>query len=293
MLLTGGEPMLRPGVVVELAGAARAAGTRSALLTGAFFAAAEPVPARILRAIRAVDHFSVSLDVFHERQIPRRLVYRLLHRVIDDGTPVSLHLVGSGPDDPYLTELVAQTRREFADAVPMLVNTLRAVGRAAAWNAARPPAPRPEQVLPCAMAAWPVVAADGAVLACCNQDTVDRRPVPDHLLLGDVGTDDWPAIRARSLASPALRMIRAAGPVHVLGRYGAQPVPGAESYCGTCRQLGDQPGVLAAVHDAAAGPLGTLLDQHAARVQVAAGPVALMRRHGCAEHADLVTLPHT
>jgi hypothetical protein len=293
MMLTGGEPMLRPGLVVELAEAARAAGTRSALLTGAFFATADPIPARIRRAARAVDHFSVSIDMFHERQVPRRHVYRLLHRMLDGGTPVSLHVVGSGPDDPYLLDLVGQTRYEFADAVPMLVNTLRAVGRAAAWTAARPAAPAPEQVLPCAMAAWPVVAADGIVLACCNQDTVDGRPVPDHLRLGDIGADDWPAIRARSLASPVLRMIRATGPVHVLGRYGARTAPASDGYCGTCRGLGDRPGVLAAVRDAAAGPLGALLDEHATRVQVDAGPVALMRRHGSAAHADLVTLPHT
>src|SRR4051794_26726654 len=37
LLLTGGEPLLRPELVVRLAGLARAAGTRSYLLTGGYF----------------------------------------------------------------------------------------------------------------------------------------------------------------------------------------------------------------------------------------------------------------
>ncbi|GID90774.1 radical SAM protein [Amorphoplanes digitatis] len=288
MMLTGGEPMLRPGLVLDLARRARAAGTRSAVLTGAFFAAADPPPARLLAAATAVDHFSVSIDAFHEREVRREHVYALLRRVLDAGTPVSLHAVGGGPDDPYLAGLVARTRAVFGDAVPMLVNTVRAVGRAAAWAAARPPEPDPDRVLPCAMAAWPVVAADGAVLACCHQETVDRRPAPAHLLLGRLGIDDWAAIRARCLASPALRMIRAVGPVHLVGRFGTRPGPPSGGYCGTCRSLGERPGVLAAVGAAAAGRLGELLDEHAARIQVEAGPVALMRRHGCAAYAELV-----
>jgi len=291
LLLTGGEPLLRPDLVVELAGAARRAGTRVALLTGGYFAA-RPVPARILRALRAVDHFSLSIDAFHERQIPRCHLFRLLHLMLDMGTAVSVHAVGSGPADPYLAGLVSQTRQEFGDRVPMLVNSLRAVGRAAAWSLAGPPVPDHQRVLPCAMAAWPVVAADGTVLACCNQDGVDRRPVPDHLRLGHIGTDTWPQVRDRALTSPVLRLIRATGPLHLRGRYGTPAGRTEHGYCGTCLRLGDHPEILRAAREVAAGRLGELLDEHAARVQFEAGPVALVRRHGCSRYADLVTLPH-
>ncbi len=292
MMLTGGEPLLLPELVVLLAETARRAGTRTALLTGAFFAAADTVPARIMRAARAVDHFSVSVDAYHERQVPRHHVFRLLRVLLDAGVRVSLHMVGSGSDDPYLAALTAQTRREFDDRVPMLVNTVRSVGRAAAWAGAGPVGPDGSGVLPCAMAAWPVVAADGTVLACCNQDTVDRRPVPAHLRLGHIATDDWATVRERALASPALRMIRTTGPVYLLNRYGTRPAPRETGYCGTCRRLGDHPEVLAGVRGVASGPAGELLDRQAARVQVDAGPVALLRRHGCARYADLVALPH-
>lgn len=305
IMLTGGEPLLRPGLVVDLAAAARRAGTRSVVLTGGFFAGADRIPERIRRAVAAVDHLSVSIDAFHEREVRREDVFRLLTRVLDSEVEASLHIVGSGPDDPYLADLTADTRRKFGDRVPMLVNTVKAVGRAADWARALPVAVDPGAAAPCSMAAWPVVAYDGTVLACCNQVAVDRRPAPEHLTLGHIGNSDWAAVRERALASPVLRMIRTIGPVHLMDRFGGaadvadradsadsadKAVSGESGYCDTCRSLSDHPRVIEATRRAASGEVGRLLDQHAARVQYDAGPVAVVRRHGCARYADLVAL---
>lgn len=398
LMLTGGEPLLRPALSAELAAAARESGTRTALLTGAFFArdtrrGTVTVPREIRRAIASVDHFSVSLDTHHEREVPRRNAFAVVREVLDTGTAVSFHVTGTGPTDPYLADVTAAIRAAFADRVPVLVNSVRRVGRAASWAtashaaASEPPAD-PSSARPCAMAAWPVVAADGAVLACCNQSVVDRRPTPTHLQAGHIAHDDWPTVAARIRTAPALRMIRAVGPVHMLHRFGpgaearpgtgcgaepgalsragepsagtgagpgpesgavsragagsmvgtelvrpgtgpgtasaaesgaaagaasaaaepsagsgAGPGTGAElprpgvesplSYCGTCRALGAHPGVLSAVERAASGPAGALLDAYVAGRQVEAGPVELVRRHGCAPYAELVALPGT
>lgn len=295
IMMTGGEPLLLPDLVTELAETARRAGTRSALLTGAFFARQNPIPARLQRAAQAVDHFSASIDTFHERQVPRSDVFRLLRSVLDWGVPVSLHAVGSGSDDPYLADLTLEVRRTFGDRVPMLVNTIRPVGRAAAWTTARPLVADLHEVLPCAMAAWPVVTHDGTVLACCNQDAVDRRPVPEHLRLGHIATDDWATVRGRTLSSPLLRMIRTTGPTYLLARYGERTGEARDHterrYCDGCRRLGEHPEVVNAVRKVASGAVGELLDQQAARVQFEAGPVAFVRRHGCAPYADLVAPP--
>ncbi|MER5639742.1 radical SAM protein [Kitasatospora sp. NPDC002227] len=287
ILLTGGEPLLRPTLAAELATLARAAGARTALLSGLFFARRGRTPSGIRRTVRQLDHFSASIDAFHEREVPRAEVFRTLREVLADGVPVSLHATGTGPDDPYLADLAAEVRRVFGADCPMLVNELRAVGRAAAWaGATRAPAPdgRP---LPCAMAAWPVVAQDGLVLACCNQDTVDRRPAPAHLLLGSVGQDDWPTVRRRALDSPALRMLRAVGPGHLYARYGDGP--GCTGYCASCHALPGHPAVLAGAERDGAGPVGALLDLQAAHAGRAAGPAALVRRFGSPRYAGLVT----
>jgi pyruvate-formate lyase-activating enzyme len=289
LLMTGGEPLLYPALVRRLATAARRAGTRSMALTGAYFAAQGRYPEPVRRTIVALDHLSVSIDAYHERRVPRQDVFRLLRRVLDAGVAASLHLTGDGPDDPYLADVTAAVRAALGHQVPMLVTTVRPVGRAAAWAAARPASAG--QVAPCTMAAWPVVAPDGLIVACCNQDAVTRRPVPAHLALGHVATDGWPVVRRRSLASPELRLIRAAGPSYLSARLGGNsPASGAgRSYCQSCHHLGDNPAALARLRALGSGPAGELLDRHVARVQRAAGPVALLRRHACAPYAHLVT----
>ncbi|WP_405014907.1 radical SAM protein [Kitasatospora sp. NBC_01539] len=288
VLLTGGEPLLRPGLAAGLAALARAAGTRTALLSGMFFArGGRPVPARIMRAITAADHFSASLDAHHEREVARADVFTAVRRILDAGVPASFHLTGTGPDDPYLAGLVADIRAAFADRVPMLVNDVRPVGRAASWAGATT---RPDggAAVPCPMAAWPTVAFDGTVVACCNQRAVDARPVPAHLLLGHVAEDDWGTVRRRSLTSPVLRMLRVVGPGHLRARYA--PDAPDRGYCATCRTLSDRPAVLAGAARDGAGPVGELLDRHSAQTQRAAGPAAFVRRHGTSAYADLVTL---
>ncbi|MFJ9560551.1 radical SAM protein [Streptomyces fuscichromogenes] len=294
VMFTGGEPLLRPRLVTELAAVVRTVGARSALLSGMFFArGGGGLPAPIRTAITAVDHFSASLDAFHEREVSRADVFVAVRRVLDHGVPASFHVTGLGPADPYLADVVADVRRTFGDRVPMLVNEVRAVGRAVGWAApGRVVEGRAtEAVAPCTMAAWPVVAFDGTVVACCNQDVVDRRPVPAHLRLGHVATDDWAAVRSRALGSPELRMIRATGPEYLYARYGSglpQSVRGVESYCTGCRLLGERPAVADAVRRVGASPVGVLLDHEAARRQTADGPVALVRRWGCAGYAPLV-----
>ncbi|HET9171185.1 MAG TPA: radical SAM protein [Actinospica sp.] len=273
MMLTGGEPLLRPELAAELAGLARAAGTRTALLSGMFFARGGGVPARIMAAIERMDHFSASLDVFHEREVARADVLRALGAVLDAGIPASVHLTGAGPADPYLADATAEIRRVFADRVPMLVNVVRPLGRASAWAAAA----TLRGTAPCTMAAWPTIAYDGTILACCNQDAVDRRPAPAHLTLGHIDDADWPTVRRRTLGSGALRLIRGRGPTRL---------PDGSDYCGSCHRLAEEPKTLAA----AAGPVGELLDRTIARRQFDAGPVALVRRYGCSRYADLVAL---
>ncbi|WP_329037439.1 radical SAM protein [Streptomyces sp. NBC_00178] len=286
VMLTGGEPLLLPALVEELSTRARAAGSRTALLSGMFFARSREIPPPVLRAVRSVDHFSASLDAHHEREIPRADVFRAMHRIRETGVAVSFHLTGTGADDPYLADITRAVDEEFGGRVPSLVNEVRAFGRAASWAAPARPGPDAGSVSPCAMAAWPVVAFDGAVLACCNQDTVDLRPAPAHLYLGHVDTDDWATVRGRALESPVLRMIRTVGPAHLAARAGASPDGG--SYCHGCRSLGSDGRVADTARSVAAGAAGALLDLTAARRGAAEGPVGVVRHHGCAAYAPLV-----
>jgi pyruvate-formate lyase-activating enzyme len=289
IMLTGGEPMLRPGLVTEVSRRARAAGSKVAILTGAFFARGGRFPRAFSDAVTAVDHVSVSVDAYHETAVPRRDVFALLRRLLDRDVAVSLHIVGDGPDDPYVTDLTAVVTATFGAQVPMLVSEVRPLGRAVGWTVAAAVAGEPhlERPEPCALAAWPVVAFDGTVTACCNQDVVDGPGRSRHLRLGHVSTESWSDIRSTSLASPVLRLVRSAGPRYLDPAAPSGPI-GAAEYCTSCQSINEAGPGTAARLAFAAGPAGELLDREAGRIQARRGPVDFARRYGCARHADLV-----
>jgi pyruvate-formate lyase-activating enzyme len=280
LLLTGGEPLLRPALVAELARVARAAGSRTYLLTGAYFARAHRTPPLVAAALRAVDHVAVSLDEWHQREVPRPAVFALLHRLLAAGQDVSIQVTGRGDADPYLAELTTAVRQEFADRLPILVGRLGAAGRARAWLPA-PAAPAAADagagVEPCAAAAWPVVGFEGTVTACANQSVVDRAPLPPHLALGHAAVDGWPEIRDRCLGRAALTALRTLGPLAL--RHRLDPDARPVSYCRACWQL-----------PLDAGAVSAALAAQVTDAQLAAGPVGHARRYGSGRYADLVLL---
>lgn len=289
--LTGGEPLLRPALVADIARRAHAHGTAVHLLTGMYFARGATVPPSIQRALAAVDHVSASIDEFHEREVPRHQVFGVLRDLIDAGTDVSLQIVGRDDDDPYVAQLVDEVRALFGEAVPMLVSGLHAEGRARVWlgETARP-APDPDLVTatpePCGMAAWPVLCADGRVTACCNQAVVDGRG-PPHLDLGHTATDTWADLSERCRRDPVLQAVRSLGPTCVASQVG---VPSCDGYCATCHRLADHPALPEAVATTYRPGLLTAMDDMAADVQRHAGAAGFAARFGTRPYADLVAL---
>jgi len=238
LLLTGGEPLLRPRLVEELANRAHAVGTRVCMISGMFFARQPKLAPAIDKAIANIDHFTASLDIFHERQVARSDVFRVLRQLVDRGQDVSLQVVGLDEHDPYLVEVTRDIERYFDGQVPALVAQVGAAGRAKEWlERHEQHLPADVAPVPCGMAAWPVLTFDGTVVACCNQSVVDG-PVPPHLRLGHASVDDWATIRDKCLRSTMLRAIRVFGPPYIATKYGAGKVK-CDGYCSTCYRLSD------------------------------------------------------
>jgi pyruvate-formate lyase-activating enzyme len=287
LAISGGEAFLRPALVRELAERASLVGCRTMALSGMFWASERRIPPAIKRAIDALDHFSVSLDVFHEREVRREDVYRVLEMLLAEGKDVSVHLVGLNADDPYLVERSEEVNRVFEGRVPMLVNDVKSVGRAAQWLV-----PREElstmEADPCTLAAWPLVAFDGTIVACGNDDVVDG-PAPPHLRLGHAATDRWRDVRARCLSSSMLRAIRTFGPEYLAEGQGSGAIT-CNGYCSTCQQLSNDPGLDARVTAMMARASSLVLEEQSTALQRSAGALSFMRRYGLPQYAELVTL---
>ena len=286
--MSGGEALLRPRLVEDIAERTRAVGSRSVLLSGMFFARGLRVAPAIAAAIHAVDHFSASLDVFHEREVPRQNVFRVLDTFVSAGKDVSLHLTGRNSRDPYIAEVVAEVRRVFQDRVPMLVNAVNSVGRAADWADAFSPPPFTGEIDPCSLAAWPVVSYDGTIVACGNDSVVDG-PAPAHLCLGHADSDDWQTVRARCVTSHMLRAVRLFGPEHLASEFGEGAVT-CDGYCSTCAQLSDDPGFGERVDIVMSKGSVRALEQQVTALQRRVGAVSFVRRYGLPRYAHLVAL---
>lgn len=237
LLITGGEPLVRPHLVDRLIGICHDVGTEVYLISGMYFADNDQATQRLLNILRRLNHFSASLDVFHERQVKRESTLKVLRNLLDYGVDVSIQLTGIHSSDPYLEEAIDHIRTSLEDRVPIFVTVVGPNGRAKAWlprHAARvlPSYDRG----PCAVATWPVVTFDGCVVACCNQDVVDGR-VPSHLMVGHVRDDPWTTIRERMVERTVLRAIRTFGPIHLSQNVLCDGGPAERDYCSTCQSL--------------------------------------------------------
>jgi MoaA/NifB/PqqE/SkfB family radical SAM enzyme len=292
--MTGGEALLRPRLVHDLAIDARHVGARSYLLSGMFFAkAGGAIPPSLLRAIEVVDHLAASIDAFHEVEVARSAVLDTLARRMDAGQACSLQVTATAPDDPYVADLAREVGQRFDGRLPILVSTLGPKGRAEEGGlrirprrttlAALDQRDWVKHVNPCAMARWPMVGYDGTVLACCQQDLLDGPP-PAHLVLGHARTDDWSVLRARSAERAALVAIRTYGP-SALART-LTPGTASGGMCDSCAglaEVADDPRIVEAV----TSPLGQAVRLTVDSAFEREGADAFLHRHVPQEFAPL------
>lgn len=289
LAMSGGEVMLRPELVSDLAERARKVGTRSTVLSGMFFASSRRIPSKIKEAIKAIDHFSVSIDMFHEREVSRTDVFYLLDTLISDSIDVSIHIVGQSASDPYVERLVQEIEFTFNGKVPMLVNALSSFGRAKSWFEKDEEKDKDDFIdaNPCSMAAWPVIGFDGTIVACSNDNALENRPA--HLCIGHANNDDWETIRSRMIASNMLRAIRLFGPEYITDRFSDNEV-GCDGYCETCMKITEDLKIEQRVDKVMAKPSTAVLEEFASAKNHHDNALLFAQRYGISRYADLVTL---
>ncbi len=297
--LTGGEALLRPRLVRTIIEMCHAVGARVCLLSGMFFARENSISPQLDQTIAMVDHFTASLDIFHEQQVSRSAVLRVLRTIVDRGQDVSIQITGLNEDDPYLHEATSNIREYFADQVPMLVTYVKPVGRGKQWFSTqqitkRKNTTQPVRVpvaaatpTPCSVASWPVVTFNGSIVGCCNQDLVDGQVAP-HLQLGHVETDDWPSVRERYLRSALMRAIRIFGPEYTMERYGSGKEV-CDGYCSTCFKLSQDPEITTNLQPILARPTMKFVEEKLVQFQ----RTHFVANYGTTLYADLAQLGYT
>lgn len=235
---TGGEPYLRPNLLEQLAKKCHDVGATTVVTTGLYFGRKGRIPASLWPALRCIDFITVSIDRWHESEVPRESSFQAIQRLLDDGLSVGLQVTIESPEDPYLGELVEAVEQRFQHSVGVFVAILKPAGRGASL-VGRPNSPqRGERHGPvpqaCGGLSWPVFGfTDRQANACCNQLAIDLKA--SHLSLP--GT--WPDLVARITHDPVLRVIQTLGP-RVLADEIDDGISAANDHCGTCLSLRDR-----------------------------------------------------
>ena len=221
--ITGGEPMLRPSVVLRLVSECRRLGMASTMTTNGFWGRTPFQARKHLRALKRAGLCTlvVSYDKYHadfQGPGPIRNI-ALAARRFD--IPLNVTMVRSTADPPDLIEILNQTETETGARVR--VYDLQPVGRG---NSLLPASAAGDVEGFCAACAFPAVADDGRVMACNGPAYFERPSSP--LVLGSLRQESLATLVERHERDPILDTIRTKGPAGL--RDELRRTPGFESH---------------------------------------------------------------
>ncbi len=253
--LTGGEPMLRPQLVMRLLRECRRLGMGTSMTSNGFWGRS---PARARRQLRALKRgglgsLVISYDRYHaEFQGPDPV--RHISAAADEiGMPMRVTLV-RGTDEAELTALVG--RLQDLPATRFRVYDLQPVGRARTLPLTLH---RAEVEGFCTACASPALSDDGRVMACNGPAYFEGERSP--LVLGTVRDTPLAELLERHRTDPVLDTIRTTGPAGL--RDELRRIPGFEQFpfrpaysgiCDLCHHITRSPEAVAALRQRLSQP---------------------------------------
>lgn len=270
--VTGGEPMLREDLVLEVLALARARGASTLMVSNGYWG---KTPDRARATFRrlldgGLRLLTVSYDRYHAEFQGPEPALNIIRAARDCGVTVRLNVV-RGRDDSDLDALVAPFRS--LPNLQMRFYDLQPVGFAADFGADefRPPA----QGF-CSACEQAVVTDDGRMIACNGPAYFEKPGSP--LVLGRVGEESVQTLLARHWDDPIVATVRTEGPWRLLDEL---QQAGFERYqslsyrgmCELCRTINRDPEAVAFLRE-------RLDDSKARSVRLAINLVKAQQRCG-------------
>jgi hypothetical protein len=239
VLFTGGEPLLFPRRVEKLIEALKPSGVGTSMLTGLFFAQRGDgtPPKSMWKALDQIGHLTVSLDKFHEVQVPHSQVMRFLKWGLNRGMRLSVQVTHVAGDD-YGQRAAAEVHEVFSGEVEVFEGSLRPLGRGAALGHASAGSVTDEP-RGCSVLSWPVVRVDGQVVRCCSYEATESAVPAAHLKMGNITSDSWDDLCSIFLEPPIIPAIRACGPLFTQQRI-LDRADNSGGYCTSCSKYSEQ-----------------------------------------------------
>lgn len=239
IVLSGGEPMLCPELVCDLAIRARRFNVSVAVYSNGFWATSQDKADRIVIQLvsAGVDTLLLSTDVFHLPYVPVDRVETACWAAIDRGMYCEV-AVPSPANDAVTTSLIARVKR--LKGVVVKVHGVARTGRAQALDAGVFWHSVPDR--PCTVFGQLALIPSGKLYACCagSINFCDDSP----LCAGDYGESDLPSLIGRLEAVPLLTDIQEYGPLRAAlreatrnGKFAIRLVESYTDICSACRDV--------------------------------------------------------
>jgi organic radical activating enzyme len=213
IFFTGGEPLLRPKLLVRLSKEAKKWNGKNVLITGGFFSSKKFISKNILNAIKSMDLIIFSWDSFHEEYISFSEFRNSLAMINSMGITTAIQFTYTSMEKD--NEQLSIINDEFPN-IEIFFNRIQPVGRALdsdLGNFSSRNSFFTSSDTPCISASWPVISYQGNIIACCNQNLVDSASsIPTHLFLGQVESTSWDDIVNSRVNNPILNVIETLGP---------------------------------------------------------------------------------
>jgi hypothetical protein len=160
--LTGGEPVLALDAAEVLAGAARNAGLRMAIVSSGAWASTPRAARRIVERLSAVAHWDLGIDEYHAAELSFERFALAVSALKGIGASYSIR-VCADVDGRAVRLFLQRLRAQVGEDVPILIQPVRAIGRAGRQRRSAGEVTTPEK--PC-MSTGPFVREDGSVGPC-------------------------------------------------------------------------------------------------------------------------------
>ncbi|MGE3512417.1 MAG: radical SAM protein, partial [Vicinamibacterales bacterium] len=258
--LTGGEPMLRPAIVLNLLRECRRLGLSTSMTSNGFWGRTRAQARKQVRALlrAGLDSLVVSYDRYHAEFMGPEPVQHITNAAEALGLPLRITLV-RGTDEPELTEVIGKL--DGAASARIRIYDLQPVGRARELPMTLH---RAEVEGFCTACSFPALTDDGRLVACNGPSYFE--PAGSPLVLGSVRDTPVAELIDRHRSDPVLDTIRTTGPSGL--RRELRQIPGFESFpfraaysgiCDLCQHITRDADAVAALREHLARPQSAAL----------------------------------
>lgn len=210
LALTGGEPFYNLENLTRVSSYGERLGLAVSVVTNAFWAASRDEALSVLSRVPAIQAFSFSTDVYHQRSIPLDYIENAVWAAGEMGRQYNVAVCTDNEDDQQYRRILEKLESTIgADRIRLSITFPAGRARKTARHLNYHAAPEPT-VAACSMASSPVIFPDGRVNACIGP--LLTLPAAHPLFLGNIEQESLADILDRAELNPILHAIRAWGP---------------------------------------------------------------------------------